>query len=149
MTEEETERYLLLVTLLTSYDIKNKGVDVVSSGLMRKILKRLILRGHCVTCALCGKEISNARDLTLDHIVPRSCGGSDKLHNMQPAHKHCNELKGNKVSPDEIQAACADANDSPSEILERKKKRKAAGQKHRNVKRIKPWELNNGHNNSK
>lgn len=149
MTEAETERYLLLVTLLTSYDIKNKGVDVVSSGLMRKILKRLILRGHCITCALCGKEISDACDLTLDHIVPRSCGGSDKLHNMQPAHKHCNELKGNKVSPDEIQAACAGANDSPSEILDRKKKRKEAGQKHRNVKRIKPWEINNSYNKCK
>lgn len=143
MTEAETKKYLLLFAIATRYDINTMGVDIVPPGLIRKILKRLILRGHCVTCALCGKEISNTQELTLDHIIPRSRGGSDKLHNMQPAHKHCNELKGNKVSPDEIQAACVDTNDSPTEILERKKKRKSAHQKHRNIKRIKPWDIDN------
>lgn len=143
MTVAETEQYLLLVTMVTSYDIQTKGVDIVPSSLMRKILKRLILRGHCVTCALCGKEIDSTRDLTLDHITPRSHGGSDKLHNMQPAHKKCNELKGNKTSPAEIQSACNGTNDSPEQILERKKKRKVSRQKHRNVKRIKPWEISN------
>ena len=141
MTPEETKRYLGLAVLLSLYDIDANGVDVVATRIMRKILKRLILRGACIHCALCGQPITREGDLSLDHIVPRSLGGSDYLHNMQPAHRKSNELKGNTVNQEDIATVCSCDNDSKDEILQRKKKRKSAGQKKRNVKHIKPWQI--------
>ncbi len=143
MTPEETKKYLLLFTLACSYDIDADGVDVVPVGLMRRLLKRLILRGGAIECALCHCPITSAAELSLDHIVPRSRGGSNYLHNMQPTHRKCNEAKGNLVTEEDICVACQDAKDSEAQILERKKKRKEAYKKHRNAKWIKPWHGNN------
>jgi len=62
--------------------------------------------GHC---ALCGQpmlrnrfEAPHARvwakrRATIDHIVPRSKGGSDAASNLQLAHARCNKIKGNRV----------------------------------------------------
>lgn len=48
-------------------------------------------------CGICGTGIpSNKGKLTIDHIIPRSKGGSSKLFNLQPAHSTCNRKKGNK-----------------------------------------------------
>lgn len=46
-------------------------------------------------CGLCGFGIAHADEITVDHILPKSLGGSGKQSNLQPAHKKCNELKGN------------------------------------------------------
>lgn len=141
MTPEETKRYLMLTSAISCYDIETEGVNVVPTPLMRRILKRLILRGACINCALCGQQITNERDMSFDHIVPRSLGGSDYLHNMQPAHRKCNEQKGNNITPFDVETACALSFDSPEQILDRKKKRNANQQKKRNVVRIKPWNI--------
>ena len=45
-------------------------------------------------CALCGQHMG--RDVTLDHIRPRSKGGSNAFRNMQAAHMRCNSIKGDK-----------------------------------------------------
>ena len=62
--------------------------------------------GHC---ALCSKpmlrnrfEAAHARvwakqRATVDHIIPRSKGGSDAPENLQLAHARCNKIKGNQV----------------------------------------------------
>jgi len=62
--------------------------------------------GHC---ALCSKpmlrnrfEAAHARvwakqRATVDHITPRSKGGSDAPENLQLAHARCNKIKGNQV----------------------------------------------------
>ena len=46
------------------------------------------------TCQYCGKR---SRDLTLDHIVPRSRGGSSSWENLVACCKSCNGKKGNKL----------------------------------------------------
>lgn len=137
MTPEVVKQYLEMCALAHCYDIDSDGVDVIPAKHMRWLLKRLILRGHSIECALCKERISRERDLTLDHIVPHSCGGSDLLHNMQPAHRKCNELKGNTMSDADIVAS----GDSVQEIIERKKKRKDSKKKHRNAQWIKPWQV--------
>lgn len=52
------------------------------------------------TCQLCGQVIRSAELMDLDHIVPRSLGGSDGRDNRQMTHWRCNNAKGNKPEVD-------------------------------------------------
>lgn len=51
------------------------------------------------TCQYCGKRFAKA-DLTLDHVVPRSCGGIDSWDNLVLACVRCNVRKANRT-PDQ------------------------------------------------
>jgi 5-methylcytosine-specific restriction endonuclease McrA len=46
------------------------------------------------TCQYCGKR---SRDLTLDHVVPRSRGGQSTWENLVACCKMCNGRKGNRL----------------------------------------------------
>jgi len=46
------------------------------------------------TCQYCGKR---TRDLTLDHIIPRSRGGQSTWENLVASCKACNGRKGNRL----------------------------------------------------
>lgn len=54
-------------------------------------------------CSLCGKAISKTKPhphpkaLTMDHVIPISCGGDDAPHNVRACHSLCNSIKGNRV----------------------------------------------------
>lgn len=43
-------------------------------------------------CHLCGLEIEEG-DYSVDHVVPRSKGGSNSLENLRPAHQLCNSTR--------------------------------------------------------
>lgn len=45
-------------------------------------------------CGICFKPIMDKS--TIDHIIPKSKGGTNKLSNLQLAHLECNRKKGNK-----------------------------------------------------
>ena len=45
-------------------------------------------------CPYCRGFITTQEDLTIDHIVPKSHGGTDDIENLQPMHKTCNSDKG-------------------------------------------------------
>ena len=47
-------------------------------------------------CAYCGSQIE-MKSFQVDHIIPRSRGGDNKIENLHPCCKECNEAKG-KVS---------------------------------------------------
>jgi hypothetical protein len=47
-------------------------------------------------CAYCGSE----ENLTLDHITPRSKGGSERVTNILCACHSCNQSKGHKMWSD-------------------------------------------------
>lgn len=49
------------------------------------------------TCRLCGFPIVNESEVTQDHIIPLSLGGSNLKENKQPTHYRCNHLKGNRL----------------------------------------------------
>lgn len=55
--------------------------------------RALIIKKMCV-CYLCGKLVERYRDLSLDHIIPRSRGGVDEHGNWGVSHKDCNWEKG-------------------------------------------------------
>lgn len=42
----------------------------------------------------------NMFPLTVDHIIPRSRGGSDEMYNLQPMCADCNRKKGNSMPHD-------------------------------------------------
>ena len=48
--------------------------------------------GHCNGC----RQHFLARNLTVDHIIPRSKGGTDHIENLQLLCGHCNSVKGNR-----------------------------------------------------
>ena len=48
-------------------------------------------------CGLCGKIERDMRDLTFDHIVPRSRNGTSCYANICLAHSSCNAAKGSRT----------------------------------------------------
>jgi 5-methylcytosine-specific restriction endonuclease McrA len=63
----------------------------------RKNLSRkdILLRDHN-TCQYCGRH-SSPQELTLDHVVPRSRGGSSGWENLVACCRPCNNRKGDRT----------------------------------------------------
>ena len=60
---------------------------------------RAILETHKWTCCYCGTK-AKGRDrqfMTIDHVLPRSRGGSNDPMNLVPACRPCNERKADKT----------------------------------------------------
>ena len=51
------------------------------------------------TCKLCGALLTD-QTATLDHIIPRSKGGSGAITNLVTACRSCNQKKGDKMMRD-------------------------------------------------
>lgn len=49
-------------------------------------------------CAGCGRYFTDEAVMEVDHIIPRSQGGSDRYDNLQLLHRHCHDLKTAKDS---------------------------------------------------
>lgn len=49
------------------------------------------------TCELCRKPFGRTAKVTIDHVIPKSKGGSNKIENLQLAHYGCNKYKGDKI----------------------------------------------------
>lgn len=73
--------------------------DYVHIPFERKSLSRknILLRDH-YTCQYCGKVFTPG-ELTLDHVTPKSRGGSSNWDNLVACCKRCNNRKGN-MSPE-------------------------------------------------
>lgn len=63
-------------------------------------------------CQYCGSE----KDLTLDHVMPRSRGGDSTWHNLTTACKKCNSYKGDRT-PEEAEMPLATQPFKPSYIM--------------------------------
>ncbi|MHB8371048.1 MAG: RNA-guided endonuclease IscB [Leptospirales bacterium] len=68
------------------------GADYQQGTLARYEVREYLLEKWCRTCAYCGAE--NV-PLEIDHIRPRSKGGSDRISNLTLSCRPCNEKKGN------------------------------------------------------
>ena len=53
-------------------------------------------------CAICGGPIAQG-DESLQHMKPRSKGGTDDMDNLRPAHKRCNSaLRDNELDTGQV-----------------------------------------------
>jgi len=60
----------------------------------RKITRRAVLARDSYTCQYCGWESAG---LTVDHVIPRSRGGSSHWDNIVAACAPCNRKKGSRL----------------------------------------------------
>ena len=58
-------------------------------------VRQAVLHTYGDTCHLCGGQIIDG-EWSIDHVIPRSKGGTHDLWNLRPAHKRCNFSKGNR-----------------------------------------------------
>lgn len=63
---------------------------------LRPTRANILLRDE-ETCQYCGKH---SRDLTLDHVIPRSRGGQSTWENLVACCRGCNGRKGNRYLKD-------------------------------------------------
>lgn len=61
------------------------------SNLPKKRIRVFMRDGY--KCVLCGIE----DDLTIDHIIPVSRGGSNRMKNLQTLCRTCNQNKGDRI----------------------------------------------------
>lgn len=57
-----------------------------------------------VLCVWCKRPLT-FESMTLEHLVPKSKGGTDNLDNLAPACRKCNSSRGNRRTPTAIPSA--------------------------------------------
>ena len=69
-------------------------------------LTELVYATYEPVCHLCLKPIAD-NERSVDHVIPRSMGGTDELSNCRPSHQRCNSARGNR-SIEEFRASVTD-----------------------------------------
>ena len=64
----------------------------------RKITRRAVFARDSWTCQYCGSR----SNLTVDHVIPRSKGGSDSLENLRAACQRCNYGRGARDATESV-----------------------------------------------
>ena len=72
------------------------NLEAVTGSEAKRKWRQAIKEKWNYECAYCGSE----DNLTLDHITPRSKGGSEKVTNILCACHSCNQSKGHKMWSD-------------------------------------------------
>lgn len=84
-------------------ELRFKGVSGVLRAEMNTVLDKHVpdykdyLWAKDPTCQLCYVRIETRKDATLDHIFPKSKGGTSEIENLQLAHGRCNVMKSDKI----------------------------------------------------
>lgn len=66
-------------------------------------LASMVVAEYGAWCWLCARPIDldvprrSSGGLSIDHVIPRSLGGSNELSNLRPAHYGCNSARGNRL----------------------------------------------------
>jgi hypothetical protein len=72
------------------------NLEAVTSSEAKRKWRQSIKEHWDYECAYCGET----ENLTLDHITPRSKGGTDRVTNVLCACKECNTSKGHQMWSD-------------------------------------------------
>lgn len=65
--------------------------------------KKKIIERDGTDCFYCGLPLNE--DITLEHLIPLTAGGPNKLSNMVLAHFHCNSQAGHKTIVEKVRMA--------------------------------------------
>lgn len=68
----------------------------MTSGEARRLWRAAIKRAWGNKCAYCGATPIDDKSLTIDHVRPKSAGGTDSTTNCIPACQCCNQNKGSE-----------------------------------------------------
>jgi 5-methylcytosine-specific restriction endonuclease McrA len=79
--------------LLPHPDHYLQNLIAMTSQEARRMRKNAIKEHWQFCCAYCG-ERKQPEALTIDHVRPRTLGGSDFTHNLVPSCAKCNRAKG-------------------------------------------------------
>lgn len=69
-------------------------MSVVRHPARRKRYRSELLERQCGTCWYCGLSLGS--DVTFEHLIPKTHGGPDNLHNLVLAHEWCNQYAGER-----------------------------------------------------
>lgn len=58
----------------------------------KKLRKKLWSKSQI--CFACQKTILSIKEASIEHIVPKSLGGTYKQRNLSLSHKDCNQIRG-------------------------------------------------------
>ena len=61
-------------------------------------IKTTLIKRYGFQCWGCQDEVSGEKHLVLDHIIPKSDGGSDTIENMALLCPNCNSKRGNRLT---------------------------------------------------
>lgn len=64
---------------------------------LRKFIRKQLIEENGAVCAICGRPFRSMKEITIDHIAPRSKGGANAKENCQLACRKCNQEKGDSL----------------------------------------------------
>lgn len=79
------------------------GLEKKLNGQVRKGRRETIFKminkkcDNIVPCYVCGKEITEEKYATLEHILPISHGGTDEMNNLWLSHAKCNNKRSDNL----------------------------------------------------
>lgn len=82
-------------TICTPPDREARRRRRVAQQAIRKTKSAIIARDGFL-CGLCRTPV-DPQDLSIDHIIPITRGGTDHGESLQVAHRLCNARKGNRA----------------------------------------------------
>jgi hypothetical protein len=105
--------------------MKKTNTDARSNGKWqgmnwcRQDLRLAIYLRDGLACAWCGDSIETGASLSLDHVQPHSCGGSNKPENLVTCCERCNKSRGNRPAKKFAAAIAGYLNHgvTPAEVL--------------------------------
>ncbi|MCL2017381.1 MAG: hypothetical protein FWG80_01215 [Alphaproteobacteria bacterium] len=106
-----------------------------------KILLRLIMHGEYPICGISGRPIKEECQLSKDHQVCKSNGGSYRLSNLQPAMHEANGKRGNKKLGNSSPYLNCNTNGKIITNIRQIEERKDHKPKYRNKKKIRVFNL--------
>src|SRR3989304_8882116 len=96
-TEEETHAVVPSPSLTLSVPSVIRLLEYRRIPMQTRALSRKnILLGDRNTCQFCGR-VCPASELTLDHVTPRSRGGTTSWDNLVASCYRCNNIKGDRT----------------------------------------------------
>jgi 5-methylcytosine-specific restriction endonuclease McrA len=80
--------------------MKTKKIEIDETKFVKLGVRWKVFERDGFKCVACGKSAADGAVLHVDHIIPRSKGGKDRLDNYQTLCELCNIGKGNSSEKD-------------------------------------------------